>query len=134
MIVADTNVIASLWVPNDMDEIAYKLLKTDADWVAPLYWRSEFRSVTTKYLRAELLSFSAIVEVIQEAEMLMKDKEFEVNSTRVLKLVSESNCSSYDCEFVALADDLDVKLATFDKKIRREFSDIALHPKEFFNE
>jgi predicted nucleic acid-binding protein len=81
-----------------------------------------------------LLSFSTIVEATHEAETLMKDKEFEVNSTQVLKLVSESNCSSYDCEFVALAEDLGVKLATFDKKIRREFSDVALHPRDFFSE
>jgi predicted nucleic acid-binding protein len=134
MIVADTNVIAGLWVPNDTDELVYKLLEADPDWVAPLLWRSEFRNVTTKYLRAELLSFSTIIEATNEAEALMKDKEFEVNSTHVLQLVSQSNCSSYDCEFVALAEDLDVKLATFDKKICREFPDIALPPQQFFSE
>jgi predicted nucleic acid-binding protein len=64
----------------------------------------------------------------------MKDKEFEVDSTRVLQLVSQSNCSSYDCEFVASAEDLDVKLATFDKKICREFPDIALSPNSFFSD
>jgi predicted nucleic acid-binding protein len=32
---------------------------------------------------------------------------------------------------VALADDLNVQLVTFDKKIVREFPDIAISPKEF---
>jgi predicted nucleic acid-binding protein len=134
MIVADTNVIAGLWVPNDTDELVYKLLEAYPDWVAPLLWRSEFRNVTIKYLRAELLSFPTIIEATGEAEALMKDKEFEVNSTHVLQLVSQSNCSSYDCEFVALAEDLDVKLATFDKKICREFPGTALPPHQFFSE
>ena len=131
MIVVDTNVIASLWVPNDMDEVAYKVLEKDPDWIAPLLWRSEFRNVLAIYLRAGILAFPVILQAIEEAEQLMDSKEFEVNSTQVLSLVFDSPCSSYDCEFVALADDLDLSLVTFDKKINKEFSDIAVHPKQF---
>ncbi len=131
MIVVDTNVIASLWVPNDMDELAYKILEKDADWVAPLLWRSEFRNVLATYLRADILEFSIALQAIEEAEQLMGSKEFEVNSTQVLSLVFDSSCSSYDCEFVVLADDLDVKLVTFDKKILKEFPGIGVSPKEF---
>lgn len=131
MIVVDTNVIASLWVPNDMNEMAYKILEKDADWIAPLLWRSEFRNVLAIYLRADILEFSIALQAIEEAEQLMRSKEFEVNSTQVFSLVSDSSCSSYDCEFVALADDLDVKLVTFDKKILKEFPEIGVSPKEF---
>lgn len=131
MIVADTNVIASLWVPNDMDEMAYKILEKDVDWAAPILWRSEFRNVLAIYLRADILEFSIALQAIEEAEDLMGSKEFEVNSTRVLSLVSDSSCSAYDCEFVALADDLDIKLVTFDEKIIKEFPESAVHPKEF---
>ena len=42
-----------------------------------------------------------------------------------MQLVKGSNCSAYDCEFVALAQYLDVPLITADKKILREFPDIA---------
>jgi predicted nucleic acid-binding protein len=45
MIVVDTSVIASLWVPNDMEKLAYKVLRKDPEWVAPLLWRSELRNV-----------------------------------------------------------------------------------------
>ena len=131
MIVVDTNVIASLWLPNDMDKLAYKILEKDADWIAPLLWRSEFRNVLAMYLRADILDFTIALQVIEEAEQLMGSKEFEVNSTQVLSLVYDSSCSSYDCEFVALADDLNSKLVTFDKKIIKEFPDIAIHPEDF---
>lgn len=131
MIAVDTNVIASLWVPNDMDELAYKVLKKDTDWVAPLLWRSEFKNVLAIYLHADILNFSIALQASEEAEQLMGSKEFEVNSTQILSLVSDSSCSSYDCEFVALADDLDIKLVTFDKKIIKEFSEIAVPPEEF---
>jgi len=131
MIVVDTNVIASMWVPNDMDEWVYKVLKKDDDWVAPLLWRSKFRNVLSIYLRKDILEFSVVLQAIEEAEQLMDANEFEVNSTQVMSLVSNSSCSAYDCEFIALADDLNVPLVTFDKKILREFPDIAIHPEEF---
>ena len=131
MIVVDTNVIASMWVPNDLDEWVYKVLKKDDDWVSPLLWRSEFRNVLSIYLRKDILEFSVVLQATEEAEQLMDANEFEVNSTQVMSFVLDSSCSAYDCEFVALADDLDVPLVTFDKKILREFPNIAIHPKEF---
>jgi hypothetical protein len=73
----------------------------------------------------------AILQAMQEVEQLMEAYAYKVNSTHVLLLVSNSACSSYDCEFVALADDLDVQLVTFDKQICSEFSDIAIDPNDF---
>ena len=133
MIVVDTSVIASIWVPNDMEELAYKVLRKDPDWVAPLLWRSELRNVLALYLRKNILKLSTILQSIQEAEQLMESHAYEVNSIQVLQLVQNSSCSSYDCEFVALADDLGVKLVSFDRQVCREFSGIAIHPKNFVN-
>jgi predicted nucleic acid-binding protein len=131
MIAVDTNVIASIWVPNDMEELAYKVLKKDPEWIAPLLWQSEMRNVLAVYLRKNILELPTIFQLMQEADEFMNDRAFEVNSTDVLRFVSSSDCSSYDCEFVALAADLGVKLVTFDKKLCNEFSDIAIHPKDF---
>lgn len=87
MIVVDTNVIASTWVPNDMDEWVYKVLKKDDDWAAPLLWRSEFRNVLSIYLRKDILEFPVALQSTEEAEQLMAANEFEVNSTQVMSLV-----------------------------------------------
>lgn len=57
--------------------------------------------------------------------------KFEVNSTQALSFVAESDCSSYDCEFVALANDLDINLVTFDKRLLSAFPDVAIDPKQF---
>ncbi|MEX0662459.1 MAG: type II toxin-antitoxin system VapC family toxin [Balneolaceae bacterium] len=131
MIVVDTNVIVSMWVPNEMDEWAYKVLKKDDHWVAPLLWRSEFRNVISLYLRKNILDQSVLLQAIEEAEQLMEDNEFDVNSTQIMNFIIDSSCSAYDCEFIALADDLNIPLVTFDKKIVREFPGIAINPKEF---
>ena len=45
-----------------------------------------------------------------------------VDSATVLALAASSNCSAYDCEFVALADYLDVPLVTADRKLKTRFS------------
>ncbi|MEX2590648.1 MAG: type II toxin-antitoxin system VapC family toxin [Chitinophagales bacterium] len=131
MIVADTNLIASFWVPNEMEQLAYNSLKKDPEWIAPLLWASEFRNVLSIYYRKKVLDLSSIFQAIDEAEELMGSREFSINSNQVLTLMSESTCSAYDCEFVALASEFDIQLVTFDKKILTEFPTIAIHPKDF---
>lgn len=133
MIVVDTNVIATMWVPNNMDEAVYKVLKKDSDWIAPLLWRSEFRNVLSLYLGKKILKYSVVLQAIEEAEQLMNTNEFEVNSTQVMSLVTDSSCSAYDCEFIALADDLNIQLVTFDKKIVQEFPEVAIAPRKFIH-
>ncbi|MDG5767633.1 type II toxin-antitoxin system VapC family toxin [Balneolales bacterium ANBcel1] len=131
MIVADTNLIASFWVPNNKEQLAYQSLKKDPEWIAPLLWVSEFRNVLSLCYRKKILDLSSIYQAIDEAEELMGTREFSINSKQVLTLMSESTCSAYDCEFVALASDFDIQLVTFDKKILSEFSAIAIHPDDF---
>jgi len=73
----------------------------------------------------------SIFQAVDEAEELMSTREFSINSNQVLTLMSESACSAYDCEFVALASDFDIPLVTFDRKILSEFPAIAIHPDDF---
>jgi predicted nucleic acid-binding protein len=42
--------------------------------------------------------------------------------------VRDSDCSAYDCEFIALATKLDTKLFTMDRKLLRAFPNRALSP------
>jgi hypothetical protein len=50
---------------------------------------------------------------------------------RILALVPASRCTAYDLEFVALADELDVKLVTNDRELRAAFPDRAISPAAF---
>jgi predicted nucleic acid-binding protein len=58
-------------------------------------------------------------------ESLFQGKEYEVASLDVLSLINQSECSAYDCEFVALAKGLGVKLVTMDRKRVSRFPDTA---------
>lgn len=131
MIVADSNVIAGLWVPTPKEDLVYEVLRKEPDWVAPLLWRSEMRNVVGMYLRQEIFDLPAAIQIMQEAETFMKDRAFEINTHQVMRLVSDSTCTAYDCEFVALAKEMEVPLVTFDRQICQEFPDIAIQPEEF---
>lgn len=126
MIVVDTNVVAYLYLPGDYTDNAEALLEHDADWAAPLLWRSEFRNILAGYMRRKTLTFEAARDLQLEAESLLAGAEHEVDSRQVLELVRDSDCSSYDCEFVALAMTLGVKLVTMDTKLLKAFPKYAV--------
>jgi len=103
VIVVDTNVVAYLYLPGECTPAAEALLERDSNWAAPVLWRSEFRNILAGYLRRGSLSFEQAHGIQREAEHLLAGAEYEVDSLGVLELVRESDCSAYDCEFVALA-------------------------------
>lgn len=126
MIVVDTNVLAYLYLPTEFTPHAEALLERDPEWVAPVLWRSEFRSILAGYLRRKTLAFDDARALQAEAESLLAGNEHEVDSQRVLELVRDTDCSAYDCEFAALAMHLDVKLVTMDAKLLRAFPKFAV--------
>lgn len=126
MIVVDSNVLAYLYLPGEHTAAAESLLERDPDWAAPVLWRSEFRNILAGYLRRGSLTFDQANALQREAEELLVDSEFEVDSLKVLELVRDSDCSAYDCEFVALALQLETQLATMDGKLLRAFPQIAV--------
>ena len=128
MIVVDSNVLAYLYLPGEYTAAAEALLEQDSDWAAPILWRSEFRNILAGYLRRKAITFEQANSLQREAESLLEGAEFELESLAVLELVRDSDCSAYDCEFIALAMKLDTKLITMDKKLLRAFPkrDIAL--------
>ncbi|MBS0193115.1 MAG: type II toxin-antitoxin system VapC family toxin [Proteobacteria bacterium] len=125
MIVVDTNVLAYLYLPGDFTGAAERLHERDPDWNAPILWRSEFRNILAGYLRRSSLTFEQAYAMQREAEALLNGAEHEPNSKRVLELVATSNCSAYDCEFVAVAEELGTKLVTMDAKLLNAFPRIA---------
>ena len=131
MIVIDTNVLAYLWIPGELTPLAEKALARDSAWVTSTLWRSEFRSVLSQYLRQGRLGMEAALRCLQGAELQMRGCEYLVPSALVMQAISESKCSAYDCEYVALAREMDVRLVTTDKQVLREFPGLAVGLESF---
>lgn len=125
MIVVDTNVVAYLLLPGPQTQLAEALRRHDRQWAVPPLWRSEFRNVLTQHVRRDLLDLTAALALMHKAEGLLAAHEQPVASQQVLHLVTISNCSAYDCEFVAAAQQLEVPLITEDRAILKAFPTIA---------
>ncbi|MFP5465455.1 MAG: type II toxin-antitoxin system VapC family toxin [Gammaproteobacteria bacterium] len=126
MIVVDSNIVAYLYLPGEYTVAAETLLEKDPVWAAPVLWRSEFRNILAGYMRRGSLTFQQAQDLQSEAEDLLNGAEYDVDSLSVLQLVRDSECSAYDCEFVALAMKLGTKLVTMDRKLLRAFPGVAV--------
>jgi len=133
MIVVDTNIISYFYLTCEYSDLAEKCFQKDSDWVAPVLWRSEFRNILALYGRKNIINWEQAAVIMQDAEFAMKDNEFTVVSSAVFQLVERSMCSAYDCEFVALAKDLNIPLVTMDKKILNHFPEIATSLPDFLS-
>ncbi len=131
MIVADTNLLIYLYVQGQRTKESEAVLQRDALWAAPLLWRSEFRNSVIGLVRAHALQLDDALTMIDEAERWLTEREYSVVSRQVLTLANRSGCSAYDCEFVALAQDLEVPLVTTDRQVLKAFPAIAISPSAF---
>ena len=128
MIVVDASVLAHLVFEGESTAAARRLHERDPDWCAPLLVRSEVRSVAAKHARAGAVSSSSALEAVRAAELVLGGRELPVPSDRVLALALASGCSAYDCEYVALAMELNVPLATLDRQVLEAFPEVAVRP------
>jgi predicted nucleic acid-binding protein len=126
MIVVDSNVLSYLYLPGEYTHVAAQPLERDADWAAPVLWRSGFRNILAGYLRRKTLSFDQAYGLQREADSLLAGAEFDVDSTPVLALARDSECSACDCELIALAVQLQTKRVTMDAKLLRVFPQYAV--------
>ena len=131
MIVVDVNTIAYLWIPGEMTELAEGALARDPHWVSSILWRSEFRNILAGYLRRGDLDRDGVDRCLNGAESQLAGYEYLIPSTLVVDKVAASGCSAYDCEYVALAEDLKTMLVTSDKQVLGEFPKLTVSLRTF---
>ncbi len=133
MIVVDTNVIASLLLHSEYSNAAATALELERDWRVPRLWRSEFRNVLSAAVRTGILDFSLSLQTWETAEALVAGAEYEPAGFDVLRLAQSSNCTAYDCEYIAVAIDLQAPLVTLDQQLLRAFPDTSVHLENFID-
>jgi predicted nucleic acid-binding protein len=129
MIVVDTNILASLFLPTDVSEDCHALLRGNPFWLAPPLWRDELCNALALQVRNRKLSVSTAADILHRAHIRLGSHVRQVPAREVLMLAAESGCTAYDCEFVALAKSLGVPLATCDQKLLAAFPLIARDPR-----
>ncbi|MBV6394221.1 MAG: hypothetical protein KPEEDBHJ_03474 [Anaerolineales bacterium] len=130
MIVADTNLIVYLFINGDKTPLAQEVLAKDPHWIVPPLWRSEFRNVLAGHIRRGM-KLTQAKRIMEEALSTFESREVMPSSDKVLELISKSDCTSYDCEFIALAAQLDVPLVTADRQLLEQFPNSAKSLEDF---
>jgi predicted nucleic acid-binding protein len=128
MIVVDTNVVCYLLIRGEHSDRAQRLFDADSDWVAPRLLFEELLNVLVTYERKSLLADRQIMMIVEEALELIGDSLFELPPERVLAVARRTGLSGYDSQFVALAEDLDVELVTWDRQIIERCPTVARTP------
>jgi len=128
MIVVDTNIIVNFVLDGPQSKACYALHEADSEWFAPRLWREECANVFATYERKNLLPRAALISAFQDAENLIGLRECEIPIDRILTVAHRTGCSAYDAQYIALAEDLDLKLYTYDKKILKVVKELAIQP------
>ena len=124
MIVADTNLIAYLLIEGPMSAAGQRVLERDPMLIAPVIWHSELLNVLATTVREGHKSKEKAQEIWAHAPAFVHDAE--VPPLEVLDLAVSTRFATFDCYYVVLARKFNIPLVTADKKMLREFSDIAV--------
>jgi predicted nucleic acid-binding protein len=79
------------------------------------------------------LTVARAVALLGHADEVLGGREGDVDSKEALELASRSTCTTYDCEYVALARALDVPLVTTDRAVLKAFPTRAMTPADFLS-
>ncbi len=128
--VVDTNVLAYLVLPSPQSTVANAVWTADSDWFCPPLLRSELLNVMVKQLQFADADARHLEEMFARAMSLVTFAR-QPTPREVLRLAARSGCTSYDCEFVAVAETVDAPLVTTDKQVLRAFPQRAMTPPGF---
>jgi predicted nucleic acid-binding protein len=131
VIVADVNLLMYFFVEGELTATAEAVYARTSVWMAPVLWRSEMLNVLNGYVRRGTLSLEGAVDIFQSAEEIVIIPVEEQRPEDVLRLSTTSRCTAYDCEYVALAQQLRIPLVTADGAVLRAFPETAVSPQAY---
>ena len=70
-------------------------------------------------------------QIMYDALQTLENRQIIPSYEKIIDLIAESDCTAYDCEFVALARQLSIPLVTADKQLLKQFPDCAISLEEF---
>jgi predicted nucleic acid-binding protein len=127
MIVVDTNVVAYMVIDGPHTANVGVLRREDPDWRVPSLFVYEWQSVLTRYLSTSRMDRDTALRAYRRGLDLVRVEPIDAQATalRIFNLHLQSKLSSYDCEFVMLAELLGCKLASGDQAIAIAFPDLV---------
>jgi predicted nucleic acid-binding protein len=125
MTVVGTNVIAYLHIRGKRSADADRLMEADPDWIAPRLWLDEFCNILCTLERNGQIQPAEAVGILEDAFELMGGGSCEVPPQRVQSVARRTG---YNSQYVALAEDMGLRLHTCDKAILQSCPELATEP------
>ena len=126
MIVADTNLVSYLLIDGEHTDAARRVWEKDSEWFLPSLWRSEYLSVLTASVRADVLGREQALTAWATGIRLFGRAEHNPDGVLVLAAALTYGISAYDAHFVVVAKDLNVRLVTGDRAMQKACGSIAV--------
>ena len=126
MIVVDTNVMVRLLEGGEGGADAAMLFESDPEWAAPPILVSELRNVLLGAVRRGDVGAGQAKAMSDHAVEILGGRITSVEGSQVIDIALECDLTAYDAEFVALARQLGVALATLDNGILDGAADVAV--------
>src|SRR2546425_779601 len=118
MVVADTNIIAALFIRTAHSDKSLALRTRDAVWRTDPFALVEFSNVLATYERASYLTKAEAVERLRLAEEFLKPNFYNVPHATALEFAMRHKVTAYDARFLAVAQHFHNKLTTEDRLLR----------------
>lgn len=126
MIVVDTNVMVRFVVGGRQGADAARLFLKDPEWAAPVILMSELTNVLLGFVRRGSMTPDQAKAMCDDAATVLGPRVVNVSTDHVMDVALECGLTAYDAEFVVVARQLGVRLATGDRAILSGASDVAV--------
>jgi predicted nucleic acid-binding protein len=134
MIVIDANILAYgvlTQAEADLRRLAQAVLNGPEKVLLPALWRHEFLSVLSLQVKTRSLTLEEAEQAWTQTLALGSHAEAPVDMPRALALSAKLGVSSYDAQYLALAEGANTVLVTEDKRLRKAAGDRAVSMKEY---
>ena len=126
MIVVHTNVMVRFVVGGRQGADAARLFLKDPEWTAPAILMSGLTNVLLGFVRRGSMTPDQAKAMCDDAATVLGPRVLSVPADRVMDIALECGLSAYDAEFVVVARQLGVRLATGDRAILSGAGDVAV--------
>ncbi|MCY3679680.1 MAG: type II toxin-antitoxin system VapC family toxin [Gemmatimonadetes bacterium] len=126
MIVVDTSVVVRLVVGGRDGAEAARLFRQDPEWAGPAILISGVRRVLLGLVRRGSLTVEQAKAMCDDAALALGGRIVTVPSARVIDAALECGLSAEQAEFVVVARELGVPLATGDRAALSAARDVAI--------
>ena len=118
MVIVDTNIVAPLYVRSARTDAVTQLFALDALWRTEPLALIELSNVLITYERARYITTARARDCLNRAAAFLQPHLFRVSHQAALDAAFRYGTTAYDARFLALAQQLRMRLVTEDAKLR----------------